>query len=165
MRVILNPPVPDGIVVVNEGEDAPPNAESVHISSIDLNKLPNFPASALPLPLNHPARVYRSMIPGIRLTHPGGDFEGGAGSSSTASDRADFARELAEDGHIKNAAQFWRVVQQEKRETLKELEEKMTARQEAIKHNEKLESQLDALKEQRDLEVRLWNRARGMGKS
>ncbi|KAF2101300.1 hypothetical protein NA57DRAFT_53274 [Rhizodiscina lignyota] len=164
MRIVLSPPHNDGIVLLNEGDEPPIGIESVQRTSVEVERIPNFAPSALPLPLNHPLRIYRSSVPGIRLTHPGGDLEGGEGPGSLAQERAGFARELIDDNRIRNAPQFWRVVEQEKGEALKELEEKMRARQDAIRQNEKLENQLDALKEQRDLEVRVWNRRKGLGK-
>lgn len=165
MRTVLSPPPQSGAVLLNDGDPFPTKGEFMPRSSILEASLPDFPQSSLPLRLNHPLRIYRSTVPGIRYAHPYGDLEGGEGEGASANRRANFARELIEDNRICNATQFWRIVDQEKRETLKELEQKMQTRQDAIRQNEKLEGQLDALKEQRDLEVRVWNRRKqAMGK-
>jgi hypothetical protein len=164
MRIVLNPPPADGVILLNDGDDPPVGSGSVLRTAVDLERIRTFATSELPLPLDHPLRVYRSSVPGIRLTHPGGELEGGEGPGMSTSERASFARELIEDNRLRSATQFWRIVENEKREALKELEEKMRARQDAIRKNELLESQLDVLKEQRDIEVRVLNRRRGMGK-
>lgn len=169
MRTVLSPPAPSGIVVLDDGDDTSGHTTSILRSAIDTSTLPEFRLSELPLPLDHPSRKYRSTVPGICYTHPGGLLEGGSGPGSSdpaaTAQRTEFVQNLIEEHqHIRRHANFLQFVEKEKQEALKELEERMQARQKAIMQNEDIEAQLVQKKEQRDLEVRVWERKVGMGK-
>lgn len=169
MRTVLAPPQPTGIVLLDEGEEpSHPSVESIPRNAVIPASLPSFSSSELPLSLDHPARRYRSSVPGINLTHPGGVLEGGPGpgvaSESTAEDRREVVQDIIEQLGVRNARAFWGAVAIEKMEAIRELEERAHARRKAIRSNEAVERELDGLKEQRNLEVRVLQRRAGMGK-
>lgn len=168
MQIVLKPPELDGIVLLNNGENAPNNPSAVSRSDIDCSTLPKVTLEDLPLPLDHPSRVFRCTVPGIRLTHPGGLLEGGLGPGSSEAtaenERIEFVQTLIEENHVRKASNFWQVVEKEKQDAMRELADRMRARDKATRQNEDIEQQLIQLREQRDLEVRVWERRMGMGK-
>lgn len=159
MRTVLTPPQSDGIILLKDGDDAPTDEPSSIRSAIDASTLPEFAPTDLPLPLDHPSRIYRSTVPGIRYTHPDGALEGGEGPG--AAERADYVQRLVEEHRLRSPKYFWQVVEVERRDALRLLEERMRAREKAIRQNEDVEAQLVQKKEQRDLEVRVWERRMG----
>lgn len=168
MVTVLHPPRPLGIVVLDQGAKSPsPPTESVRRSDVDTASLPNFDVSELPLGLDHPARRYRSSVPGINLTHPGGLLEGGAGfggeSAAAEGERRELVEEILDEQGIRDAKSFWAAVVRERNEARKELEDRMRARHKAKRTNKEIERELDSLKEKRNLEVRVLERKMGRG--
>lgn len=170
MQTVLNPPPQSsGITLLDEGQEpTSPTGESIPRSAIDPSSLSGFNPHELPLSLDHPARRYRSSVPGVNLTHPGGLLEGGPGpgaaTSGAAEERKEVVQDIIEEHGARNARDFWAAVAMEKKEAVRELEERMQARRKAIRNNEAVERELDGLKEQRNLEVRVLQRRAGMGK-
>ncbi|GME24000.1 hypothetical protein GTA08_BOTSDO13899 [Neofusicoccum parvum] len=110
------------------------------------------PHEELPLPLDDPRRQYKSAIPGIKLTHPTGAYEGG-NPESTEDDRA-WVREFIRHHNIKSKEDLERVKRQVVEEQLEDLRARMQARKEAVDEREKIERELKALNDQREVELK-----------
>lgn len=166
MRTILTPPTAgfDDVTIVDSDSAAPVLGYSIISSDIDPSDLPHVSQEELPLSLNDERRVYRSSIPGILLTHPGGLFEGGPGPASSSASRAinldAFARDFVQRHDIRTAEQLQRKVEEEKAVWMRQARERMLAREEATERNEKLEREVRQLVAQREMEIRVLKKFR-----
>ena len=138
MKVVLNPPVSDGIEVK---EPLP-----AYLAS-----RPEIPADQLPLPLDDSRRHFKSEIPGIRLTHHKGLYEGGPESASDEDEK--FAQGLIRKHGVKTKEDLERAVAQEMEAAKEELRQRMQRRKEAIDVNEAVEKELNTLKMDREFEL------------
>jgi len=192
MNLMLHPPAPDGIQIL---DDTFPRQEgkgtTIHIREIDAASLPYVGASELPLPLDDPRRVYRSAVPGARLTHPSGALAGGPGprgahplpaASSVGAD-AERDRGQVDDGrpgdlqaetkafigarNVRTGLGLRRALLAEQQAQLKALRERMERRRRALDANQAVEREVKKLEAQREmermLEQRVRERARGKG--
>ncbi|KAL0256868.1 hypothetical protein SLS55_007677 [Diplodia seriata] len=135
--------------------DPPPTSDGIESHG----PLPAFllgrdtvPHEELPLPLDDPRRQYKSTIPGIKLTHPTGAYEGG-NPDPTEEDKA-WVREWIERNNIKTKDDLERVKTEAIQEELDEMRRRARARQEAIGEREKIEKELKALNDQREVELK-----------
>ena len=163
MQTVNNPPAHrSGTTIYTSG--LPRSGPATRLEDIDTSALPSIPPSDLPLPLEDPHRIYESNVPGVRLTHPGGSLHGGTRSSvptsskdpaGPAEDIERYAQQLIERYELESAAQLKRVIARETAKQNKELSRRMSARQEALKGNERLDWEVGQLKDQREFERRL----------
>ena len=138
-NVVVSPPPADGIVV--EGDTSSHEA-------------PDIQQDELPLPLSDPRRKFRSPIPGIRLTHPGGMLEGGPSQDDDITE----AQKFIDHFQIRNNEELQQKMSQEMQNALDELRSRASARQNAMENNEKIDRELQQLVAQREVEVRVWQR-------
>ncbi|KAL1638922.1 hypothetical protein SLS58_008507 [Diplodia intermedia] len=135
--------------------DPPPTSDGIESHG----PLPAFllgrdtvPHEELPLPLDDPRRQYKSTIPGVKLTHPTGAYEGG-NPDPTDEDKA-WVREWIQRNNIKTKDDLERVKTEAIQEELDEMRRRARARQEAIGEREKIEKELKALNDQREVELK-----------
>jgi len=164
MRTILTPPAgdSDGVTILDSDSAAAAPGYSVIASDVDPSDFPHVAQDELPLPLNDARRVYRSSIPGVRLTHPGGLFEGGPGPASSASHAEvdTYAQDFIDTHDIRTPEQLRKRVEEEKAVWLREARARMRAREEAIEKNEKVEREIKQLLAQREMEIRIMKKLR-----
>ncbi|CAO2653220.1 Nn.00g026310.m01.CDS01 [Neocucurbitaria sp. VM-36] len=118
-----------------------------------------IPASQLPIPLSSHLRTHTSPIPGLYLTHPNGYHTGGPGPASHTV--KDFADKFIREHGIEDAGQLERVVEMTVRDKLREVEERMEKRNEAVEKNKGVERELEDLRLQRSAELRVMERVKG----
>lgn len=140
MRVILDPPA------TNDG------VESRGPLPAFLLGRDTVPHEELPLPLDDARRQYKSIIPGIKLTHPTGAYEGG-NPDPTEEDKA-WTRLWVERNNIKTIDDLERAKAVAYQEELDEMRRRAQARKEAIDEREKIEKELKALNDQREVELK-----------
>ncbi|KAL1392482.1 hypothetical protein HDK64DRAFT_323021 [Phyllosticta capitalensis] len=140
MDVILNPPPADG----EQAKEPLPHYM--------LGRNVDIPPNELPLPLNDPRRKYQSHLPGVKLTHPMGAYEGGPADLSE--DEKAFAAEFIKKYGIKTKEDLERAKQIEIDAAMEEMRRVAQARKEAIEENQKIERELKALNDQREVELR-----------
>lgn len=159
MRAVLHQSAhPDGIRVL--AEDSSEQAEdgvSVRLGDISLHSLPNIAEEQLPLPLNDSRRIFASAVSGLRLTHPGGYLEGGPGLDP---EMDTFPEDFISSRGINDAQELRVRVDEEIAEQLELLKSRMHARQEALEQNERVKKELQALLDQRSMEVKIENRVK-----
>ncbi|KAF2834484.1 hypothetical protein M501DRAFT_983988 [Patellaria atrata CBS 101060] len=157
MEAILQPPAQNGIILVPHPIDSP-IPQTVSVTSINPSTLPILPASTLPLPLHDPRRIYRSPIPGVRLTHPGGRLEGGAGSSYAEAEA--WAKDFARRHRCRTREDVARAAREEIRVQMAVLKERMKERKERAEENERVSKEVEQLEAQREVEVKIERKMR-----
>lgn len=158
-RIIVNPDAQtdNGIRVIPAGSDEVPK-EGVSVREADIlpSSLPRILKDELPLPLSDPRRIYASLVPGVKLTHPNGYYEGGPGMDPK---RDTFAKDyLSHNSDIRSGADLETA---KNRDIAAELENAKLAAQKrlkAIEHNENIRKQIQALEAQHDMELKLQKR-------
>jgi hypothetical protein len=125
-------------------------------------KSDNFPNSGstlhinpttLPIPLNSPLRTHPSPIPGVRLTHINGYHTGGPGPAPSSI--AEFAERFIKEHAIEDAGQLERIVEEQIKQKMEVVKERMREREQAVKKNEGVDRELVNLKEARNVERRV----------
>nr|OQO22318.1 hypothetical protein B0A51_09913 [Rachicladosporium sp. CCFEE 5018]OQO22390.1 hypothetical protein B0A51_10853 [Rachicladosporium sp. CCFEE 5018] len=156
MHITLHPDpnAKKGIRVIPEGSNEQlQEGISVRAADILWESLPVIAETDLPLPLDDPRRIYASQVPGILLTHPGGYHEGGPGLDP---EMDTFAEDFtSRHGEVQNSAQLKVAKDKDVKANLELLKKQMLDRQKAVEHNTKIHSQLKALTEQHELELKL----------
>ncbi|KAK8151287.1 hypothetical protein IWX90DRAFT_95265 [Phyllosticta citrichinensis] len=140
MNAVLNPPPADG----KQAKEPLPHYM--------LGRNVDIPPNELPLPLDDPRRKYQSYLPGVKLTHPMGAYEGGPADLSE--DEKAFAAELVKKYGVKTKEDLERARQIEIEAAMEEMRRVAQARKEAIEENQKIERELKALNDQREVELR-----------
>jgi len=79
--------------------DHPTQPSITTLSSVDFGALPIFRDDELPIPLDDPRRKFESVVPGLRVTHPGGRLEGGPIGTANSSAR-DYRIRLSSSGEL-----------------------------------------------------------------
>ncbi|KAK4900970.1 hypothetical protein LTR27_002153 [Elasticomyces elasticus] len=110
----------------------------------------------LPLPLNDSRRIYASPVPGVKLTHPGGYIEGGPGLAPNMDTFPDDY--FQNNPEITSADEFRKARTKEVDASIELLKERLRARQRAKEKNEQIEKQLQTLREEHDMELRVHNK-------
>jgi len=136
-------------------------------SDIDASNLPTIPLEELPLPLTDPRRKYKSAVPGVLLTHPGGWLEGGMAQElqspiASVGGTSPYSQEFIARHRITNATELQRHVKRETAAKLEELKGCMRERREALEHNERIMREIKQLEDQRDTERRVEAKMRRM---
>ena len=162
MRIVLQPHSPSGKVVSDKGLTITTNGDSVQLEDA---YLPDVDPSELPIPIEDPRRIYRSAVPGIRLTHPGGPLEGGAppfqpsGTSGITGqipdDIRDYARQLIRENSPKNLRDLQKLIASETQKQILELKKRMSERNEAKEQNEQTQKEIDDKDEVRAIERKI----------
>jgi hypothetical protein len=124
---------------------------------------PDISASDLPLPLHDYRRIYPSPVPGILLPHPLYTLHGAKGPSEEQLIAQ--AEELCKKHNIRTKAQFDHWVDAEIASQMRELKERMRARQRAIKENDRVMLEVRRLDMERDMERRVAERWRSRRKT
>lgn len=140
MRVILDPPT------TNDG------IESRGPLPAFLLGRDTVPHDELPLPLDDARRQYKSAIPGIKLTHPTGAYEGG-NPGHTEEDRA-WVREFIKRHNIKTKEDLERAKAPAIQEQAEEMRRIARARMAALEEREKIEKDIKNLNDQREIEIK-----------
>ena len=153
-KVISNPPPPDGIRVLYGDEKA--GDDQVRITDVGVQDLPSVQAGELPLPLNDPRRTFRSPVPGVRLTHPGGRLEGGPAPDFGVEE----AQKFVDRFQVRDTAELQQRIAEQMQVTMEELKRRVDARQTAVENNEKVDRDLA----QREMEGRIWQRMKDEAK-
>ncbi|KAL9095134.1 MAG: hypothetical protein Q9165_002737 [Trypethelium subeluteriae] len=153
-RVVGNRLPADGIRVVY-GEEKPGDNE-VHIMNVRPQDLPDVPHEELPLPLDDPRRKFRSPVPGVKLTHPGGLLEGGPGSDHDAED----AQKFIDHFQIRSNEELRQRISEQTDIAMEELKNRVNARQAAVENNEKVDNELA----QREMEVKILQKMKDKAK-
>ncbi|KAK6438507.1 hypothetical protein LTR95_005291 [Oleoguttula sp. CCFEE 5521] len=156
MQITLRPDpnAKRGIRVIPEGSSEQAQ-EGVSVGAADIawESLPIIAEADLPLLLDDPRRIYASQVPGILLTHPGGYHEGGPGLDP---EMDTFAEDFtSRHGDVQDAVQLRAAKDKDVKANLELLKKQMLDRQKAVEHNAKIHSQLKALTEQHELELKL----------
>ena len=158
-RLLLNPDAQTnkGIRVIPETSDElPEEGISVRAKDILPSSLPSIPKDELPIPLSDPRRIYASKIPGVRLTHPGGYFEGGPGLDPKVDN---FSQDyLGRNSDVRSATDLDAAKQRDIDMELEKARESAQKRLKAIEHNESIQKQIRALEAQHDMELKLQKR-------
>lgn len=155
MQAVLNPPSSDnGIRIIPDDSDEPPvEGVSVKVGAISLQSLPTIAEDELPLPLNDSRRIFASHVPGVRLTHPGGYLEGGPGLDPEMDTfPEDF---LNNNASATNANSLRAAVRKDIDASKEMLYGRMRKRQDAIKHNERIERELKKMQEEHAMEMNI----------
>lgn len=74
-------PNPENPLPSTSGRQSQRARNTIPLPSIDETALPKLALQDLPVALDDPRRVYKSAIPGVLLTHPGGFIEGGTSTA------------------------------------------------------------------------------------
>ncbi|KAF2091949.1 hypothetical protein K490DRAFT_61396 [Saccharata proteae CBS 121410] len=140
MHAVLNPPPQDGL----RASDASPA------------QLPDIRPEELPLPLNDPRRRFQSDVPGIRLTHPGGRYEGGPATENEDEKAADgeYRSRFIREYEVKTKEDLVRTVAAEKATEMATLVQIMRSRFEMSQERERVMRELQALEDQRQVELK-----------
>ncbi|KAI9653735.1 MAG: hypothetical protein M1821_006929 [Bathelium mastoideum] len=147
-EVVNNPPPADGIPVDGEKETSMTDAWS--------QELPDIAHDELPLPLQDPRRKFRSPVAGVRLTHPGGLLEGGPALDEDVAE----AQKFIDQFQVKSSEELEQKVSQQLQVAMDELRSRASARQAAVENNEKVDRELQQHVAQREVEVRIEQRAK-----
>jgi hypothetical protein len=158
-RLLLNPDAQtdEGIrVIPDTSDELPAEGISVRAREIVPTSLPTISKDELPIPLSDPRRIYASKIPGVKLTHPGGYFEGGPGLDP----RLDtFSQDyLGRNSDVRSATDLEAAKQRDIDVELEKAKESAQKRMKAIEHNENIQKQIRALEAQHDMELKLQKR-------
>ncbi|KAK3629059.1 hypothetical protein LTR56_018295 [Elasticomyces elasticus] len=158
MRAALDPDAKrDGIRIIPSGStERAQEGLSVHLSDALLQSLPIIAEDELPLPLNDSRRIYASPVPGVKLTHPGGYIEGGPGLAPNMDTFPDDY--FQNNPEITSADEFRKARTKEVEASIELLKERLRARQGAKEKNEQIEKQLQKLREEHDMELRVHNK-------
>jgi hypothetical protein len=158
-RLLLNPDLQtsQGIRVIPDiSDELPEKGVSVRAKDILPMSLPTIPKDELPLPLSDPRRIYASKIPGVKLTHPGGYFEGGPGLDPKLDT---FSQDyLGRNSDVHSATDLDAAKQRDIDVELEKAKESAQKRLKAIEHNENILKQIRALEAQHDMELKLQKR-------
>ncbi|TKA67519.1 hypothetical protein B0A55_10141 [Friedmanniomyces simplex] len=158
MRAALDPnATQDGIRVIPD--DSPEQAEtgvSVRASDVSLQSLPTITEEELPLPLTDPRRIFASPVPGVKFTHPGGYLEGGPGLAPEMDTFPDDYFQNNPD--ITSPDELRKAISREVEASVELLRERLRARRQAREKNEQIEKQLQTLREEHDMELRVHNK-------
>lgn len=155
MQAVLNPPSDDnGIrIIPDDSNEIPVEGVSVKAGAISLQSLPVIAEDELPLPLNDSRRIFASHVPGVRLTHPGGYLEGGPGLEP---DMDTFPEDFFNNNAgVMNATSLRAAVRKDIDASKEMLYERMRKRQDAIKHNERIERELKKMQEEHSMEMNI----------
>ena len=158
-RLLLNPDgqTDKGIRIIPETSDETPE-EGISIRAKDIlpASLPSISKDELPIPLSDPRRIYASKIPGVKLTHPGGYFEGGPGLDPKLDT---FSQDyLGRNSDVRSATDLDAAKQRDIDVELEKARESAQKRLKAIEHNENIQKQIRALEAQHDMELKLQKR-------
>lgn len=146
-----------GLRVIPENSDEQPrDGISVRATDIHLPDLPSIAEEQLPIPLNDPRRIYRSSVPGIKLTHPGGYLEGGPGLDPEMDTFPDDF--ISHRPQISTQAQLDAAIGKEVAASVEVLKERMRARRRAKEKNDQIEKELRALVDQHSMELKIQRR-------
>lgn len=154
-QVVLNPPQKsDGIRIIPEdSSEIPVEGVSVKADAISLQSLPQISEEELPLPLDDPRRIFASCIPGIKLTHPGGYFEGGPGLDP---DLDSFPEHFFHNNpSAVNESTLRAAEDKEIVSHFEELRKRMQERQRAKEKNEQIERDLKSMREEHSMELKV----------
>lgn len=168
MRTVLEPPEPSGTVVLDK-KDRATAVEGVSVRAEDVEFV-TVDYGDLPLPLDDPRRIYRSPVPGVNLTQPGGLLEGGGFRPATAEGKTippeiqKFAQQYIRSNNIRNQTQMRRSIHAEISRLTGELTKTMNERRMALEQNEKIDGELEQNEAQRAMERRLEERMMSMTK-
>ena len=158
-RLLLNPDAQTdkGIRIIPETSDeSPEEGVSVRAKDIVPASLPSISKDELPIPLSDPRRIYASKIPGVKLTHPGGYFEGGPGLDPKLDT---FSQDyLGRNSDVRSATDLDAAKQRDIDVELEKARESAQKRLKAIEHNENIQKQIRALEAQHDMELKLQKR-------
>lgn len=141
MNLILHPP--DNITPPNPSHDSPV-----------------IPANQLPIPLDSPLRTHPSPIPGLFVTNANGYYTGGPAPSPMTVKQ--FAHDFIQEHGVEDAGQLERVVEQVMKEKMEEVQERMQEREKAVQKNKLMDEELEKLRLQRDAELRVLEKMKGV---
>ncbi|KAK4506606.1 hypothetical protein PRZ48_000338 [Zasmidium cellare] len=155
MQVVLNPPQQsDGIrIIPEESSEIPVEGISVKADAISLQSLPQILEEELPLPLDDPRRIFASRIPGIKLTHPGGYFEGGPGLDPNLDNFPEHF--FGSNPSAVNSATLTTAVDKEVELHYEELHARLKERRRAKEKNEQIERELRNMREEHSMELKV----------
>jgi hypothetical protein len=143
-------------VIRKDSSEVPKDGISIREQDILPSSLPKISKDGLPLPLSDPRRIYASLVPGVKLTHPGGYYEGGPGPDPKADT---FAKDyLSRNSDIRTAADLEAAKQRDIAAALEEAKQNAQRRVAAIEHNENIQKKIRALEAQHDMELKLQKR-------
>lgn len=167
MNAVLDPSSPNGTIVLARNRNRTTNSDSIRIEDA---VLPDIGSVELPLPLNDARRIYRSNVPGVRLTHPGGPVEGGPPSQIPSGvlgsdgqiplEVRQYTQRLIGENDVKSTAQLKRAIAEETQRQMEELKKQMQDRQAAIHANERTAKELETLEVQRTDERKIEEKRR-----
>ncbi|KAF2171249.1 hypothetical protein M409DRAFT_50715 [Zasmidium cellare ATCC 36951] len=155
MQVVLSPPQQsDGIRIIPEdSSEIPVEGISVKADAISLQSLPQILEEELPLPLDDPRRIFASRIPGVKLTHPGGYFEGGPGLDPTLDNFPEHF--FSNNSSAVNSATLRAAVDKEVDSHYEELHARLKQRRRAKEKNEQIERELRNMREEHSMELKV----------
>lgn len=155
MHVVLNPPQQsDGIRIIPEdSSEIPVQGISVKEDAISLQSLPQILEEELPLPLDDPRRIFASPIPGIKLTHPGGYFEGGPGLDPNLDNFPEHF--FGSNPSAVNSATLRAAIDKEIDLHHEELRVRLSERRRAKDRNEQIERDLRNMREEHSMELKI----------
>lgn len=155
MHVVLNPPQHlDGIrIIPEESSEIPVEGVSLKADAISLQSLPQILEDELPLPLDDPRRIFASRIPGVKLTHPGGYFEGGPGLDPNLDSFAEHF--FNSNPSAVNASTLRTAVDKEVAMLDEQLRKRLEARRKAKEKNEQIERELKNMREEHSMELKV----------
>jgi hypothetical protein len=143
-------------VIPTSSSEIPKDGISIREQDILPSSLPKISKDELPLPLSDPRRIYASLVPGVKLTHPNGYYEGGPGLDPKADT---FAKDyLSRNSDIRTAADLEAAKQRDIAASLEEAKQSAQRRLAAIEHNENTHKKIRALEAQHDMELKLQKR-------
>lgn len=147
----------DGIrVIARDSTEQPVDGVSVRASDVSLQSLPSITEDELPLPLDDPRRIFAGPVAGVKLTHPGGYFEGGPGLDPELDTYPDHF--VSEHMDVRSANELRTLMRSEADANVEFLKERLKARQRAKERNEQIEKELKALMDQHGMELKIHNR-------
>lgn len=154
-QIIRSPPQQtDGIRIIPEdSSEIPVEGVSVKADAISLQSLPQIIEDELPLPLDDSRRIFASCIPGIRLTHPGGYFEGGPGLDPSMDSFPEHF--IQENPHAVNGSLLKNAVEKEIAVHQEKLRQRIEGRRKAQAKNEQIERELKAMQEEHSMELKV----------
>lgn len=163
MDLLLDPPSPPpdpGIRVLAADSTEPAvTGASIRLPDLSTQSLPTIGEAQLPLPLTSALRTFASPLPGLRLTHPGGYFEGGPGLQADIDTFPDdFVAAHAQGrrgGASASVDELQRAVKREIEANVLLLRERVGARRGAKETNARIERELRTALDQHSMEQKI----------
>jgi hypothetical protein len=143
-------------VIAEDSDETPIEGTSVRDQDVDRNTLPEFTETDLPIPMTDSRRIYASHIPGVKLTHPYGWFEGGPPLDPEMDTFPEHF--LNQHANVTTYEQLQKAVQKEVDSNLELLKSRLRARQAAKERNDQIAKEIKMLTDQHDMELRLQQR-------